>query len=342
VRLAILLGSNDPWYTRALDSLPRIGELLAALLAAIALAGIVRGIYRRTLGRRRDRYARIRRLGTNGQLSFFTSVLGEPPAMRRRVVGQMTTFDDNGERQVQSRTFIETVYIDRDFYVHAVADQDETVHAFSVTTRSKGFRPPFRPPGALIAERRWPLRKWERTRYRIERNQRITLGKTRFAELQRPDNAAWWVGAHNAHYFETHYLGNPGYYQHFVYSVNDAGFWAFDAPFNAEDPDFSWGFEGDLEDAGLALAEADAAADGAEGGADEAEGQPPVEDVASLEDDQLPENLRLFRRQARVNTYTVIGPALFLDDYPGAEGRIDQYPVIFGANSGRVRTLGRD
>jgi hypothetical protein len=41
-----------------------------------------------------------------------------------------------------------------------------------------------------------------------------------------------------------------------------------------------------------------------------------------------------------VNTYTVIGPDLALDDYPGAEGRLDQYPVTFGVNDYRVRTLG--
>lgn len=44
-----------------------------------------------------------------------------------------------------------------------------------------------------------------------------------FADLGRPDRAAGWVGAHSWHYFETYYFGNPGNYQTFVYSINDAG-----------------------------------------------------------------------------------------------------------------------
>jgi hypothetical protein len=330
------VGGHDAWYTRAFHSLPRVGELLTALLAAIALAGIVRGIYRRTLGRRGDRYDRLRRLGTNAQLTFFTSVLGDPPAMRRTVEGQVTRFDENGKRYSEPRRYIEAVYIDRDFYVHVVADEDETVHTYSVTTRRKRFRPSFRPPGAFFAERPWPLRRWERTRYRVRRTKKVTLGKSRFADLDRPDNAASWVGAHTAHYFETHYLGNPGYYQTFIYSINDTGAWAYDAPFNATEPDMRWGFSHAPVDPKLALAEAAALA--------HAGHKPDEEEIAELlqDDPPLPDALQRFRRQARINTYTVVGPEFFLDDYPGAGGRIDEYPIIFGANSGRVRTIGEE
>ena len=58
----VILAAGAPWYDRAFDSLPRIAEIFTALLGAIALVGLVRGIYRRTLGRRRDRYDRLRRL----------------------------------------------------------------------------------------------------------------------------------------------------------------------------------------------------------------------------------------------------------------------------------------
>src|SRR5207248_10474793 len=111
------------------------------------------GLYRRTLGRRRDRYGRLARLGTNGQISFFSSVLGEPPAMRRTEQSTGTHYDDAGDSYLEPKTWIECVWIDRDFYVHTIADEDETVHAYSVTTRSKHFRPTFRQPGGWWIER---------------------------------------------------------------------------------------------------------------------------------------------------------------------------------------------
>src|SRR5690606_33020950 len=92
-------------------------------------------------------------LGTNAQVSFFSSVLGEPPAMRRTVEGAMTRYDNTGNHYLEPRTWIECVWIDRDYYIHALADEDETIHAYSVTTRSKRFRPTFRQPGHWWIER---------------------------------------------------------------------------------------------------------------------------------------------------------------------------------------------
>ncbi len=61
-------------------------SLVGAAAALLVLAGAARAWYRRTLGRRRDRYGRLARLGTRAQLSFFEAVLGEPPAMRATIV----------------------------------------------------------------------------------------------------------------------------------------------------------------------------------------------------------------------------------------------------------------
>jgi hypothetical protein len=346
LKVLLVAAHGAPWYDRASDSLPNIAELLTALVAAAAVVGFVRARLRRTLWRRRDRYARLARLGTNAQLSFFSSVLGEPPATRRTVHGQMTSYDDMGRPQFAPKEFTEAVWIDRDFYVHTIADSDASVQAYSVTTRSKRFRPKFYPPGGYYAQRRWPLRRWERFRYRTIANAGVTLGKTRLIELGQPDCAASWLGAHNWHYFEKHYLGNPGYYQTFVYSINDAGA-ASDAPFDQMQPDISYGFDSSPIDAGLALeqaaAQADAAADDAlpTAGASGNDVEIDVGELAAdVEDPPLPEALQTFRRRARVNTYTVIAPDLAIDDYPGVEGRLDQYPVTFGVSSYRVRTLG--
>lgn len=147
--------ADELWSERLLDHLVDAGGIFAAILGAIAVAGLLRGLWRKTLGRRRDRYARLRRLGTNAQLAYFTSVLGEPPAMRRTFESEISRFDEYGRWVPDSKTFIEVVYIDRDFYVQALTDVDETVHAYSVTTRSKHFRPSFRPPGGFASNGTW-------------------------------------------------------------------------------------------------------------------------------------------------------------------------------------------
>jgi hypothetical protein len=326
---------HKEWYQRAGDSLPGVAETLTAVVAAIALAGFVRIFYRRTLGRRRDSYARLKRLGTHAQLSFFTSVLGEPPALRRSLLSDVAIYDDDGTPRRETRQFIEAVYIDRDFYVQVYGDHDETVQAYSVTTRSKRFKPRFRSPGGWSAERRW-LRRWPRFRYRFVPHPTVKLGKTRFIELgERPDCAAAWLGAHNAHYFEAYYYGNPGYYQHFVYSINDAGARAWEAPWSDATRDLKWGFADLRREPGETTEQfmARAFALG-------------VEERLRAGDDQdgqvtePPDELQEFRRRSRMNTYTVVGLGLALDDYPGAEGRLDQYPVGFGVNSARVRTVG--
>lgn len=52
-------------------------SLIGAAAALLVLAGAARAWYRRTLGRRRDRYGRLARLGTRAQLSFFEAVLAQ-------------------------------------------------------------------------------------------------------------------------------------------------------------------------------------------------------------------------------------------------------------------------
>lgn len=60
-------------------------SLLGGLAAVFVIGRVGRELYVRTIGRRRDRRARLARLGTGAHLSFFVSVLGEPPAMRRTI-----------------------------------------------------------------------------------------------------------------------------------------------------------------------------------------------------------------------------------------------------------------
>lgn len=289
----------------------RLGNDLAyapVLAAVLALLAGARAWYKRTLGRRGDRYERLGRLGTNAHLTFFTSVLGDPPAMHRSLLSTVHVLADGNDKLVaEQRAFLESVYIDRDFYVHTYSDHDGAVVAFSVTTRSRRFRPSLRSPGSYVVERGRLLRLLRFPQFRPIF--KVRLGKTRFGALDPPDKAAGWVGAHNMHYYEAHWLGNPGNYQWYVFSINDAGEWAWETPLigsiiGSEPPwDFAWGFAPD--------------------------------DDSAFE--QVP-GWHNFRRKARINTYTVVGPTMLLEDYPPATD-LRNYPVAFGPNSDQVRTL---
>jgi hypothetical protein len=298
--------ATDPsWIDRTIDGL----AYLPVLAAAVVLLAGLRAWYRRTLGRRRDRYQRLSRLGTNAHISFFTSVLGEPPAIRRSIESTVQVWPSGSEDSVTEDTmFWESIWIDRDFYVHAFSKQeDDAIVAFSFTTRQKRFRPGLRSPGYTIEERsralRWlRLRTWKKPLFDVR------LGLTRFEELGPPGKSAAWLGAHNMHYYEARWYGNPGHYQWYVFSINDAGFSAFDTPLvgtlmpQGEPWDFAWGFGDD---------------------------DPAYEEMAGWQE---------FRRGARINTYTVIGPTLGLEDYPPT-GDLSQYPTIFGPRSDHVRTI---
>ena len=292
------------WYDRAGNGL----AYAPALAAVIALLAGARAWYRRTLCRRSDKYERIARLGTNAHLTFFTSVLGEPPAMHRSLTSMVSVLpEDSDELVLEDRAFLESVYIDRDFYVHTFSDHDGAVVALSVTTRSPRFRPTLASPGFDYIERGRVAQLLRRPELRPIF--KIKLGKSRFEALDQPDKAAGWVGAHNLHYYEAYYLGNPGNYQTYVFSINDAGAFAWDTPMigtiMSEDApwDFAWGFDPGND--------------------------PPFEKVPGW---------REFRRKTRMNTYTVIGPTMSIEDYPPRTD-LREYPASFGPNSNQVRTL---
>jgi hypothetical protein len=80
---ASLFAASSDWLTEAGEGALDVLTFVPIVAALLVFAATLRGWYRRTIGRRRDRYRRLARLGTNAQLSFFTSVLGEPPAIRR-------------------------------------------------------------------------------------------------------------------------------------------------------------------------------------------------------------------------------------------------------------------
>jgi hypothetical protein len=207
------------------DWLGNAGTVLAVLATGFALLSGARSLYRRTLGRRRDRYTRLARLGARAQLSFFSDVLGESPAMRTAITATVAEYDeDQGQMVQRDRVFIEAFFIDRDYYVQAVCDEDETVVAFSITSRSRRFKPTlsFPPRPSRRERRRIRMITGERFAPLLE----VTLGRSRFDEIV-PD-AGWQpqrrgrLGARTFDFTELYYFGNPGYYQHYGFTASSA------------------------------------------------------------------------------------------------------------------------
>jgi hypothetical protein len=294
-----------------------VAALLGGLAGLVVIGGATRAWWRRTLGRRADRYARLARLGTGAHLSFFVAVLGEPPAMSSTVVKDDyieyalpgdPDWDDEApggqERRVR-RAFLVSTFIDRDYYVQTISDDDNTVLAFSVTTRSRRFQPVLQIPRSPGPIARW---RWQRTHRQPYRGPvYVKLGRTSFSDLDSvapesfsPPHFRIMMGAHNHAYSEMVYKGNPGYYQTFVWTASDA---ARQGRFGK----------------GMAVAQ------------EIKNDEWPKPDGGGTEPEwsNMPETQR-FRRETVITTYTVIGVSLGLENYP-----IDR----FGPHENLVRTL---
>jgi hypothetical protein len=301
-------------------SVADVASIIAAVAALLALGAAARTMYRKTIGRRADRYRRIARLGTGGRLSFFTSVLGEPPAMRQRVVKddyvELLAPDDPkldpelaragiSGRHV-TKTFTVCTFIDRDYYVQTISDEDDSVLAFSVTTRSARFKPRFYgvPRPGRVERWRWQQRFGSRYRPLVD----VTLGRTTFADLDSADPASFGpphfivsMGAHNHAYSEFSFFGNPGHYQTFVWTASDA----------ARQGRFGDGTAVSEEIGGHEWPDPTA----------KPNRQPEWSSMPATQD---------FRRETVITTYTVVSAALWIENYP--LGR-------FGPHENEVRTL---
>jgi hypothetical protein len=294
-----------------------VPSVIGGIAALLVVASAVRARWRETLGRRADRYARLARLGTGAHLSFFVAVLGEPPAMRSSTVkpdyvewigSEDPDFDPSSQEsqtRLTSRRFEVSTFIDRDYYVQTISDHEETVLAFSVTTRSARFRPIYQAHRPLGPLERWRWRRQWGEPYRPLVN--IKLGRTTFADLdpRDPDQFAGphfriSIGAHNHAYSEMTYMGNPGGYQSFVWTASDA----------ARQGRFGFG---------IPVAQ--------EVGADE--WPDPSGEATQPQWNDMVETQR-FRRETVITTYTVIHGSLALENYPLAR---------FGPHENEVRLL---
>lgn len=310
-----------------------IATVLGGIAALLVLSAWIQGRYRRTLGRRRDRYERLARLGTGAQLSFFVAVLGEPPAIRRTVTRSTVEivspenagFDPRAVDPEEDapmhdlwhlQDFAECFFIDRDYYVQTISDYEDTILAFSVTVRRRRFRPTLSVPRKLsLRERLQVLRDvhvWPRPLATVK------LGLTRFADLDSQDPGDWApphfravLGARWASYNEFHHYGNPGHYQTYVFSAGS----------NAPGRGQLHRLEAVIEQAGFVEWPYPDRWD-----PEDFQQPPPCAEEPEWADIRDAEPLR---RRTTITTYTVIGPGLWDVNFPST----------FGPHGDEVRTL---
>jgi len=143
----------------------------------------------------RKRYLKrnISRLTAAVTITYFIEILGSP------------TFINT---MADSKQYI---FVDKLFYVGVFVDENEKVTAFSVTTRSESFNPILKlGPYSLDSS-----------------ELKITLGKSKFTDIDylgHEGKVFSSLGARRAWYVETYYFGNPGNYQTYSFSQNQAGF----------------------------------------------------------------------------------------------------------------------
>jgi hypothetical protein len=127
------------------------------------------------------------------------------------------------ERSVATECF----FLDRDYYVQTISDSDETVLAYSVTSRARCFRPRLEVPARPPVRSRWKTeRRWRREGRKVLK---VRLLSTRFADLYSPDPRRFsgvkfeaYTGARSHSYSEFHYMGAMGVYQDFVLTASSA------------------------------------------------------------------------------------------------------------------------
>jgi hypothetical protein len=242
------LQSADTSSSDLVSTAGNLASVVAAVLAALALTGGVRAIWRRTLGRRSDQERRIGRLGIGARLSFYESVLGEPSmkvervdlhsdhdveddSTPKRTPGAVRLFDRAFRRQHNAyREAIEDLmslptldlhtWVLPDCFVQAYVDiETQTVEGFSVTQRSRRFHPTFQfPPNSGG---------WRFGRYGQDAFFSVKLGKTRLADFDpeghEPSTFRLHTTPRNWFYADVHSFGNVGYYLAFITAASAVG-----------------------------------------------------------------------------------------------------------------------
>jgi hypothetical protein len=188
-------------------SFPQIVTLAAAVVGVGGgvwwLYHQLDSLYHRTLGSRRDLAKLLNQVAAGVTTRYLEERFGAPAFVRAsqvRVQRPDLTFTH--------APVSEQVYRTRHAWLQVLTDEHDAVIRFSITVTDPRFRFQIR----------------DLTVYNLD----VKLGHTRFSSIQRdPDGRSLWIGARRYGYSESFYFGNPGNYQHFVLSKNDAGVGSF-------------------------------------------------------------------------------------------------------------------
>lgn len=249
------------------------GTLAGAILSAVAVLALLRKLYRASIGRRGFLERRLAKMAPTQHYSYVEELLGLPPFSRP--CGDYTQY----------------VWVEPELYTTVLADADGNIALLSATVR-----------------RRWPRLYMFRGLF-VSLDGRaagVKLGKTTFAQVndEAPISVKAFVGARHFQYNEAYYLGNPGFYLNYVYSVHDGGYSKADL-----------GLVRAVQEAGSEIRTGSFAATPAD-----VKGERDTHSAA----------LGRARRTAVINTMTVIDDAALLT-------HVDDW--IFGPNADQVRVL---
>ena len=185
-------------------------EILATAAAVVAIGGGAAGLYRwssnlyrQSVGSRQDHARRFNQLAAGVTTRYIEERFGAPAFVGDFAVPGAATMIPGGGPKLT-----EQVYHTRHAWLQIITDEHEVVVRFSVTVTDPRFHFQIRDLtfGNLEAK----------------------IGHNRFSEIKaHPEGTSLSIGAHTHEYSESYWFGNPGCYQHFVLSHNDAGTGSF-------------------------------------------------------------------------------------------------------------------
>jgi hypothetical protein len=240
-------------------------EIAGTAAAIVAIGGGVIGVYRtttrayaRTFGSRRLLAVRLNQLAAGVTIRYVEERLGAPAFVRTMPLPSGQTADQSG------RTLREQVYHTRHAWVQVLTDQDAVVR-FSIT----------------VTDPRFHFQVQDLTFGHLE----ARLGRTRFSGIRtvyQPEGRSLNIAARRYEYSESYWFGNPGNFQRYVLSHNDAGSGHFGFSILQHGP--GWCQEGSLRF-----------------------DEPPAVIPPAFDSDA--DYARQFRGETTVNTLTILGPA---------------------------------
>jgi len=155
-----------------------IGAIAGSISITVACLGLARWLYVKynsTIGRRRVQAKKLRRLACGVRTEYIEELLGASAYL-------------NKSSGVDGSKSEERIYVLPDAFVRIYCAGESIVEAFTVTTRSKRFAPKLPIPWGGSSEDKLLVR----------------LGRTKYAELDKPMAASGWAGARHWGYHEAH------------------------------------------------------------------------------------------------------------------------------------------